>query len=364
MALISKSRDQIKADMISSIQLAGSQITDFNEGSVIDTILGAVANEIDDAYFAIDNAYKESLISSASDANLDDIGAGFNITRSGAQPSIGVAKFERLNPYAYDITIPAGTIITTDPYISADVVEFETNEEMTLPALQLSVSGAITSVEYAMASNVLIGKLNTISSALPLIDSVTNDAETSGGLDEEADEAYRTRIVEILTSNSKGTKVAIEAYARLQPGIVSALMEDNTPAVGYANLYMASSGGTPTTAQIAYAEAQIENHAKPAGAIFTYYGAVTVMTNVTATVYYDANHESLVVKDNVETAIRDFLITKELGQDVYMSEIISTAMAVDGVLNIYSITINGVATDLTIDPSEVSRPNTISITVV
>jgi len=168
----------------------------------------------------------------------------------------------------------------------------------------------------------------------------------------------------IQTSNLKGTKTGIEADAMLIQNIVSAYLSDNDPSLGYAKLYVASSGGTPTTGDIANVETIIEANSKPPGTVMEYYGAVTVNVDVTATIYYDHNYNSGTVATDTEAALRRYLELKELTSDVYISEIIKTSMEVPGVLNVKDVELNAAADDLEIDNTEIARPGTITVEVL
>jgi uncharacterized phage protein gp47/JayE len=65
-----------------------------------------------------------------------------------------------------------------------------------------------------------------------------------------------------------------------------------------------------------------------------------------------------IVKENVKTALEDFLNSKDTGEDVYIAELIEVIMGVEGVLNC-AITIP--ATDVDINVSEVARCGSVVI---
>lgn len=363
MAIIGKTREEIKQDLINRVASYSNKLTDFSTGSVIDTILSAISNEIEEAYYFKEDAYNKSLLITAEEEDLDNIAAGFGITRSGAEAAVGIIEFSRTTPYAYDVTIPAGTIVTTDPY-GDSVYRFETDEEIVLPVGEISVTGGITALEAGTSSNVAADTITFIESTVAYIDGCNNDNDMTGGLEEETDTAFRQRIVDTLTANPRCTKQAIEAYARGLRNISTALLIDQHDGPGTAALYVATTGGTPTSEDLAYVEYMVDNYAKPVGIDIEYNGSVTITTDVTATVYYDSNYNSAEIKADVEEQIEDFITLKDCGDNVYLAEIASTAMRVPGVLNIYDIEINSSAADLSIANTEIARPGTITITVV
>lgn len=359
-----KSKEEIEASIINRIRNSGSNITDFNVGSVARTIVSAFSAELDDAYYKLEDVAAQTMQATAEGDDLDTIASGFNVSRSGATPSIGAVTFGKNTPIASPITIAPGTIVSTSPYSSSKVIRVATISEVTLPSMASSVNAIVQSIEQGKENNVKAGTINYIESALPLIDTVINANDLYNGNDEELDTDFRERLIDVQTSNLKGTKVGIEADARLVNNITNAYLSDNDPSIGYAKLYVASSGGTPSIEDINNVQAIIENESKAPGTILSYYGAVTVATDVTATVYYDKNYNPTDVKTDSEQSVIDFLTVKDLGSDVYISEIVSEIMKVPGVLNVYDVEINAVASDLSISVSEVSRPGTITVTVV
>jgi len=364
MGLTFKNFQEIRDDMINRVAALSDKITDFNVGSVIRNLIVAVAAELDEAYYQLENTYNQLLPSTAVGDNLENFASGFGVSKSGAQKATGEVRFGRLTAAGDAIIIPEGTEVSTESTDDEDSVVFETDDDITLLGGLTACSGAATAKEAGVNGNVGAHTITQIDSTLPEIDSVDNSYAFAGGMDEEDDEEFRARFVDTLNSQSKGTVHDVEAAARSCPDITAAKVSENDPADGYCKLYVATSGGTPTTGQLAFVESALDGLVTPAGIHFSYYGAVRDGADITATVTKESNYSSAALKDACEDILTDYLQNKEMGEDVLLAEVISILMSVSGVTNVSNLEIDSSATDKSISATAIARPDTISITVV
>jgi hypothetical protein len=87
-------------------------ITDFNPGSVVGTLVRAVAREIKLLYEQMDQAYRRAFIDQASGVALDNVVALLGVTRKPAIKATGTAIFFRKTPPPRTIAIPKGTRVS------------------------------------------------------------------------------------------------------------------------------------------------------------------------------------------------------------------------------------------------------------
>jgi hypothetical protein len=125
-----KKFDSIIASMVNWASSATDKITDFNVGSVIRTLLEAVAVELEELYYQLLKAVEEAI--------EEAIYRTFNFPKNPAERSTGTVTFTRLTGFESTITIPLGTLVSTD---SAPPVYFETLAEATLPAITGTATG-------------------------------------------------------------------------------------------------------------------------------------------------------------------------------------------------------------------------------
>ncbi|MFC6953789.1 baseplate J/gp47 family protein [Halorubellus litoreus] len=137
---------------------------------------------------------------------LDFLTALIGVRRQDAVVATGSARFSRGAAAGVDYTIPKGTTVQTD---SDTPVRFVTTTSATLLSGNTEVDVAIKAVEGGVLGNVGANTLVVMPSAPSGIEAVTNPAETTGGVDEEADDELRARAEEQLSEGSAATPNSI-----------------------------------------------------------------------------------------------------------------------------------------------------------
>lgn len=194
---------------------------DTKEGTFTrDVIIDAPANEMAALYRAIDNVSNSQSPDLAPGFSLDSLGRNFQVTRNGAQKSLGTATFYRMtNPGATSILIPKGTIISTKGSINTSPIQFTTLQDITMTIANFNpntgrweVSVPIRALAGGAAGNVSAGTINSIISVVSNISGVYNANPTTNGQDRESDSAFVLRIKSAITGNNVGT---INGYFKL-----------------------------------------------------------------------------------------------------------------------------------------------------
>lgn len=253
-----------------------SGLTDFNPGSVVGTLLRAVARELTLLYNQMDEAYRRAFIDGASGAALDNVVALLGVVRNPAQKAVGRVTFFRKKAATESIVIPAGTRVTdqsgrvfvtieagTIPAGKEGLTEVLTGDRkvknlvaeiisvwpkdllnqtsanslkaavaddgrtivaaknLTLPEGDLkvqyvprSVTVAVEAVNSGTEGNVNAGAINIMPTPPKGIEGVTNDAPTMRGLPAEDDTQLRERARHALERGGNATLNAIK-YAVL-----------------------------------------------------------------------------------------------------------------------------------------------------
>lgn len=130
---------------------APSGLTDFNPGSVVGTLVRAVARELTLLYDQMDEAYRRAFIDEASGVALDNVVALLGIVRNPAQKATGVVTFARKKAPTQSVVIPAGTRVA-----DSSGRAFQTSAEVRLSAEPIE--------EFLRASGVTIETTNQIAS--------------------------------------------------------------------------------------------------------------------------------------------------------------------------------------------------------
>jgi len=143
-------------------------------------------------FSAINDGCRQKLLRYARGDVLDALGENQHINRQEPISATVTLRFYIDEAYSSNITIPAGTRVTSD-----FIRYFATNATVILPAGSTYAEVAATATEGGSAhNNISIGALCIIvdTSDIPLIDGVTNTTASAGGSDQESDDAYRERI--------------------------------------------------------------------------------------------------------------------------------------------------------------------------
>jgi len=206
------------------IQVTVPELTDFNDGSINDIILGTVATLTQEVTRLLLDRFKKTYFNSAEGTDLeylatDHFGDGF--ARPDAQKAVGIVTFSRPNDLAGDCTILEGTIVKTTADANGESQRFETLSEVTMTGTEISAS--VRAITAGVAGNVSATTINVIETALTdATITVSNTGAMSGGAAEEDDAEYRETIKTLITSVRGSTKSAIEAAAKSVSGIEKA----------------------------------------------------------------------------------------------------------------------------------------------
>jgi uncharacterized phage protein gp47/JayE len=209
-----------------------SGLNDLYPGSVVRTLLEALALETAGLYAQMETVYRSGFIDTAGGGALDHVVSVLGLQRVRAGRNLAEIELTRTRNTRGEILVPAGTrVLTAD-----GAIEYETLADITLADGQPSAKGgARDRVETNDA--VPAGSLTLLAKPIAGIDSVTNPAASTRLDRDETDEELRTRAKSFLGGSERGTLGAIEAaIARRgiladiddsQPGLVHILFHDN-----------------------------------------------------------------------------------------------------------------------------------------
>lgn len=124
MAFQVKKFDSIVASMVNWISSNTSKVTDFNVGSVIRTILEAIAMELEELYYQLMKAVEEAI--------EEAIYRAFNFPKNPAERATGSARFFRLRGTDVPVSIPKLSIVSTD---TSPAIIFEVQSDSVVAAI-------------------------------------------------------------------------------------------------------------------------------------------------------------------------------------------------------------------------------------
>ena len=343
--------EQISASMMNLMASVQASITDFNIGSVNRTLLEAVALELEEIYYRTYASILDGIPAGVYDA--------FGYGRLPAAPAIGNVTFSRDIAASQAYNIAAGTIITT-----ATGIRFATTVNAQLLAGNVAISVPVAAEMSGAAGNVAAHSITLFTSAILGIDTVTNPAGTSGGVDDETADAQQIRFAEFIVSLARSPVNGIEAGAKtaalveVSTGLVTEkvslakvvepYLTDLGAPIGLVTCYIDNGSGSASAALVAQTQKVIDGYVnsdgiqvigyRAAGIIVTVTSVMLVSQDVTALVTLDAGADQVAVDAALTNAIATLFNSLNISDDLDWPTLLSAMMVIAGVKTVLLIT--------------------------
>lgn len=354
-AIAVKKYKDLLDDMISWVVANQSKLTDFNEGSMVRTILESIALLAEQIYIKTRVGFEDGLI--------DVPFYAFNFEKDAPQKAAGEVIFSRTGTSG-TVDIPIGTLIAT-----ADGLQFRTTEAAEITDGNNDSSATdIQAMRAGSLYNVAASTIVIIVSPLSGVDSVDNASATSGGLDEESDSAFLDRFQQFIEGLGQANVAGLIAGAKGIDGVRSAsVVEHFPPSSSYnASVYIDDGAGNAPQALLDSVEDVLIGDGT--GTVPGYKAAginiqVLAPTKVTVTVTVEVDDDGTVSREaleyQIENAITGYINNLLIGEDCVRNKIIEAIIAVTGVAD---LTLTVPASNTTISGVQIARVGTIVIT--
>jgi len=340
MAFEIKDYRSILAGMINHMAASTSLITDFSEGSVTRTSLGAVSSELAQYYIRMWEGYVESVETS--------VFKTFDFPKLTAVRAYGPAVFSRATPAVTDYPIPIGSVIK----IPGTNITYETIEAATLLTGNTEVTVQVRCTLSGEIGNTIADSVTTLVSVITGVTSVTNPLAFRTGADAETDDQRRLRFRRYIKTLVRGTALAVE-YGATTAEVLDTdgytVLERCTDAnvveaSGSITVYVWNGVGSVTTDLVdrvrdivnGYVDASgnyIQGY-KCAGVSSSFYAASEVTTAVTCTIVIEAGKDATTMQSLVTSAINDAFAELGVGEDLLINALITYIQNVDGVIDV------------------------------
>jgi uncharacterized phage protein gp47/JayE len=221
MAIPRPSLQEITDRCISKIRQSRPDLIADVEGSAVGLIAGIVAEEFDNFWGILEELVRESSITTATGASLDQIGTFLGSPRKveSKATSLGLSKSVKFtNLGGSTVNVPANTRVwsTTNPNVA-----FFTTEGLVLTAGNsdlVHVSSAGTGQFY----NVDIGQLTSHNAPTSAV-VVTNIIPIQNGSEQESDDSYRERLLQEMRRRNVTNTETVVAMLRGVDGVKDVL---------------------------------------------------------------------------------------------------------------------------------------------
>ncbi len=373
MAINTQTFTDLVRNQVAAIQGAASTLIDLTIGSILRAVVEANAAVVLWLQGLILQLLAATRAATSSAADLDTWVADYGVARLAAVAATGQVTFSRFTA-TQQAEIPVGSSVQT-----ADGSQvFTVTADTTNPAYSATLGGYVIAVGVSSinvpvqasvagaGANVSIGQINTITQAMPGVDTVSNAAAFINGADAESDAALRARFVAFVASLSKATKGAIGyAITSLQSGLTYTLVENQlyngTTQIDYFFVVVDDGTGSPSSTLLSTISNAIDA-VRPACSTFGVFAPVVVTANVNLTITTAAGYTHSAEVATVAAALTNYINSLALGQSLPWSKLAQVAYdASPGVTNVTGVTLNSGSADLSATSKQVIKAGTVAV---
>lgn len=368
----SQSFSTLVTNMVTAAQAKSTKPLKFSPGSVFLAAFEAVAGM--GLWLQAQVAYVLTITRAVTSngPDLDSFVNDFGLSRLGAIASVGILTFSRFS------TVGSAVVLPNAPEQSADGTQnFFVTVDTTNPAWNPAAGGYLmtpgtgsvnvpgVAVTPGAGGNVLANTITVITQPMPGVDTVTNAAAFTNGLDAESDSALRARFVLFINSLSKAIKAAIQfAVASVQQGIFLTLTENfaynGSYQPGYFYAVIDDGSGAPPDSlvtRVGQAIEAVRGFTIQYGVFKTIVLTANVNMQIDAATGYDPN----AVAANVSLALTTFINGLGLGNSLPYTQLAAIAYGIPGVVNVMNVTLNSSLSDLEADQRHTILAGTITV---
>ena len=293
---------------------------------------------------------------------LDALGYRMGVTRLPATPASATFRFTLAEVQAIDVTVPAGTLITTD----GDIY-FATDEELTITAGNAYGDVTATCTEDGADGNgYAIGAVAQLVDAVDKISTAVNTTVTSGGTDEEDDEEYRDRIhLANSTYSTAGPVKAYQYYAKTADSSIIDVVVDS-PDPCEVDIYVLTDSGIPSQAVLDAVDAICSaDDVRPLTDLVTVKAPTAVSYDITMKYYTTADDEADCVAsiEGDGGAIDQYIKWQAgaIGRNINPDKLMALCMAPSGGVGCIRLDITA-PTAASVGSFEVAQVGTVTVT--
>lgn len=392
--LVTKSFSQIVGAVAAGMQgRITSRFLNFAIGSVLRGFAEAYAGVLLWIQKDALDIQKQTRLATSFGADVDSFVADFplsGVARLGAQPATVLCTFGRYTAGPAPVYVPVGGIVKTSDgtqsfQVYADTTNPAFDESYTAPGASSPAGGYLMApqVENVAApvqsitpgtagapganGNVGAGAIALIASSMPGVDTVTNVAAATNGIDAEADGSVKTRFALAVRGRGGGTVPAIQsAVANLRVGMQATVLEgqdiNGNVAPGVCSVIIDDGSGNVSSAILSAAQTAVDR-VRPAGMRVGVYAATERMATVVMTITTRPGYDHNTVVAKVSAALALFI--NGLGQGVTLAyfDLPAIAKGVPGVLEVQpgNYLLNGGTTDMVGTPQSTIKAGSLVI---
>ncbi len=241
MAFLKKNHQDIYEAMSADLRDRLPEITDFEQGSVIRSLLETIAFEQSVFYEQLDYVYNSSFVNTAQGINLEKVVAILDIYRNEPDYAIGEVSLFKEDDLAEEIVIPIGTQIVTEDNPDQKPVRkaYFTIEEAVLTPDLKSIEVKVQAEHRGKEMETQKDTLIILPRPITGVKSVTNPkAINFRGKQRETDEELRARAKKTLLAAGRASETSIEQALLAMPNVLDVKIKEQTDPPGVIDVYV------------------------------------------------------------------------------------------------------------------------------
>jgi uncharacterized phage protein gp47/JayE len=373
MAITTKSFTDLVRGQVTAIQGSAKSLVDLTIGSILRSIIEANASVTLWLQGLIIALLATTRASTSTSTDLDTWMADYGLTRLVAIAASGQVTFARFTNTSQALVPIGASVQTQDGSQKYTVVVDTTNTAYSATLGGYVIAVGVSSINIpvvaslaGIAGNAQALQINTLTTAISGVDTVSNAITFINGANSETDAALRLRFIAYLASLSKATKNAVGyAITSLQQGLNYTLTENFTyggvAQMGYFYVVVDDGTGTPSSTILTNVANSIEA-VRPVTSTFGVFSPVIVTANTVMVITTDIGYDNLTLVGLVGTAISKYINSLPLGASLTYSRLSQIAYEASvGVINVSSITLNSGTADITATPKQVIKSGTVTV---
>lgn len=337
----------ILQDMVTWLALTNTKVTNFTVGSVVRSILEAVAIEVESLYYFIQSNF-ESL-------QENSVYNSFDFEKKPAIPATGMVTVNFNQILVQSVLFPVGTLFYTVP-IDGQTIYFESTQEVIASIGTVTVDIPVQCQQTGIVGNVPSFTIRRSVQSTPIMGDIYNQNRFFTGAPEESKEERKKRFSTFVKSIARATPDAV-TYGCLQVNNVTGVYIQE--GIGMVYVYAHDADGNLTDQMRTDLNNTLGNYR--AAGVMSFVNGVTrkpIDLNIQVLINQGYNTDTLLFKvdDLVTVYLSKFTVSKSLIKNDlirYIMEIDKEAIA--------NISID-LTTDVTVAPQELIRPGTINVT--
>ena len=306
----------------------------------------------------------------SSGQHLIDHAEANNLSRKKATPATGVVTVTG----TAGTLIPLGAVFSTESTATTESIDFATLIEAVIPESG-AVDIPIQCTEAGASGNVAVGTIVLKSSDLPSeIEAVTNAAVTSGGTDEETEEALKERIADVEQSKGLshvGNIADYKRWAESVDGVGEALPISASDDSGTVTIILTDANGDPASPELCEAvynyimgvEENQSDRQVNVNASLVVKAPEGLTISVSAKVYTDGAVSLSDVKAHFLGNLNSYLLSASEKGTVRYSEICTLLLNTPGVYDYENVLVNGGVINISVSKDELAFATESSITL-